>query len=159
MRKLDTILVSGHDGKDMILRTLQYALENREIRHNTTSIEVLGSAEDDVVSVGDDLEVVVSGVDCAAHEVVVRDGRLMGTFYLFSGTDDIGSRRPEEMVAEEHANRAGELSVLLSRNKLVDWYLTHLPSQPPESPDIQHSKAAHHRHTSSVPAASATRNA
>ena len=105
--------MGGHDGKDMILRAIQHTLENREIRHNTTGVEVLGSAEDDLVSVGSDLEVVVSGVHCTAHEVVIRDDRLMGTFYLFSGTDDVGSRRPEEMIAEEHANRAGEVSVML----------------------------------------------
>lgn len=53
----------------MVICAFQNAFQDREVRHNTTGVEVLGAIEDDFVAFGSNLEIAVAWVDSASDEL------------------------------------------------------------------------------------------
>ena len=125
MNVLHAILLGVDESEDVIFRSLQHALEHREIRHNAASIEVFGTIEDDLVALGSDLQIAVTWIDGSSDELdppvrntIFKDLRsqefthqvllnqdLLHIFRLVLGAHNICSSRPQEMIPKQHTNR------------------------------------------------------
>lgn len=104
--KLNTGLLSRNQRKDVTLGPFENTLQDGEIGYHAAGIEVLGTIEYEMVTVGCNLEIIVARVHSTTDKVVVRDDQLMGSLYLFGSSDDVCSGRPKEMVTQQHTNRS-----------------------------------------------------
>ena len=53
----------------MVICAFQNAFQDREVRHNTTGVEVLGAIEDNFVAFRSNLEIAVARIDGSANEL------------------------------------------------------------------------------------------
>lgn len=60
--KSDTCLLRWRKSKNVAFSSLVDAFKNREIRHDSSSVEVLETVENDVVAIGGNFQVTVSRI-------------------------------------------------------------------------------------------------
>lgn len=96
----------------MVFSSCEHTLENGKVRDHTTSIEVLETVEDKMISSISNLQVTVARVDgpcapvsdtpslrivgmyCTSDNVVILNDQLLNSHFLLIGTDNVGSSRP-----------------------------------------------------------------
>ena len=64
-REDDAGLLRLDNGEDVLVGSLQHALQRRQVGDDAARVEVLEAVEDDAVAIGDDVLVVVARVDGA----------------------------------------------------------------------------------------------
>ena len=100
MAELDTSLICRYESEDVIAGAVEVAFEHGQVRDHASSVEVLEAIEYKLVVLGGDFEIIVSRVNGAANEIIVRDDELLIAIGLFLCTDNISGGTPEKVVAK-----------------------------------------------------------
>lgn len=108
--ELNTGLLRRDVSEDVVLSTLEHTLEHSEVRDDATSVEVFGTVEDQLVTLGLDLQVIVTRVNGAADEKVLGDDQLLDPLGLLRRANNMRCAGPQKMVSKKHANGSTTVS-------------------------------------------------
>ena len=78
--------------------------QDDEVGEGTTCGEVLETVENEVITLGSDAAVVVTGIHCSSNECVGLHKNLLPALLLLLVSDDTGNGGPLQVVTQEHTN-------------------------------------------------------
>lgn len=100
----------------MVGRALQDTFKNSEIRDHASGIEVLVPIEDDFITIRSDIQIRITRIDgtymmlglvkgydlrrrLTSDKIVLLNDEFLQLILLLISSDEIGGRRPQQMVA------------------------------------------------------------
>lgn len=102
--ELEARLLGGDNGEDVVVGLHVDTFQDDEVGEGTTCGEVLETVENEVITLGSDAAVVVTGIHCSSNECVGLHKNLLPALLLLLVSDDTGNGGPLQVVTQEHTN-------------------------------------------------------